>query len=125
MLETLDAIVTFKLYNASLLLYRREHGVLTTRFSGSELKPYEGMPDFQCISDLNAISTTLSLREAARSSSKEVKCHCSKSRTCSTKRCPCKKAGISCSSHCHHGNFSCTNSTKEIDVKMISSEGKL
>jgi len=105
------------------ILFRCEHGILTSWYASSELKPYEGIPSFQFISDPNVVTNTISLREAAKSSRREIICHCLK--TCASKKCPCKRAGVRCSSHCHQGNLSCINCEmvkEEIDVQAISSE---
>ena len=73
----------------------------------------------------------MSLREAVRKMSVGtgqgfVKCNCAITAKCSTTRCSCKNAKISCSSKCHgkSPDAKCTNTDNDIEIDQeVSSQG--
>ena len=84
-----------------------EHGELSQMYVRSQFAP--SVEKFINVSDVP--SRTVSLREAARSSSIGLgqgffKCTCTTG--CNNKRCKCKKADKICNSRCHNSN-SCKN----------------
>ena len=84
-----------------------EHGVLSQMYVRSQLEP--SVEKLFNVADVP--SRTVSLREAARSSSIGLgqgffKCTCTTG--CNNKRCKCKKADKICNSRCHNSN-SCKN----------------
>ena len=79
-------------------------GVLKVCYHAGDLEAYSGSYGIQVIGWKEA--ARVSMREAAKESAPwnvftGNKCNCSGA--CDTRRCPCKKKGIDCSSFCHSG----------------------
>lgn len=84
--------------------------------------PFQGCLPFQLATDSN-ILPVLSLREAAHGARRHTvisKCNCRKK--CETKRCPCKSAGLDCSTHCHPKHPDCSNRGDLLDNRQIECE---
>lgn len=80
------------------------HGTLQNRYSASDLMPFHG------IVDVGNVDNFISLREAAKATSKSdvVFCRCKKS-GCKSNICKCYKNKQICSSRCHRGASNCLN----------------
>ena len=99
-------------------------GVLDKCYRADELEPFAGSYNIPVNGWEKEVR--VSLREAARDHAPwnaftGNRCNC-RSGSCDTRRCHCKKNGISCSSHCHKGTH-CKN--KQYDEEPKVKEGKL
>ena len=73
------------------------HGIIGTDYRTADIQKYSGIVDIDK-------DKTITLRKAVRltnPSTKHTKNSCKCKGKCSTLRCPCKKSGITCSTHCH------------------------
>ena len=117
--------VIVKVTGKMLDLYRLRccFGVLDKCYRADELEPFAG--NYNIPVNGWEKEVRISLREAARCHSPwnvftGNKCNCS-SGSCDTRRCCCKKKGVSCSSHCHKGTH-CKNKEHHdrLGVKYMS-----
>ena len=119
--------VVVEVVGKAVIMYRLrcESGVLKCCYRASDLEPYAG--SYNIPTNNWEEQPRVTLREAARNQAQwnvfqGNKCNCRPRRpgTCDSRRCPCRKKGIDCSSHCHRGE-DCTN--KVYDSKSGGSDG--